>query len=178
MTIKCFKKFCLKVGTDQSDKIHDYYIKMENINNKYIKNKLQKQQEEIKQLKDKINITYEEIERNEFIYIISIGGKVYKIGFTKDTKTRIKQLQTAHNEEIILEAKYATYNGKIIESVIHDILDRYRTNANREFFRCSLDYLKNICQITVNYYNTLKSTYENITNEELNEKIKEKINCV
>jgi hypothetical protein len=33
LTINCFKKLCLKSRTDQADKIHDYYIQMEEIIN-------------------------------------------------------------------------------------------------------------------------------------------------
>jgi len=39
LTVKCFKKFCLKASTQQSEKIYDYYIKMEEIIIKYIENK-------------------------------------------------------------------------------------------------------------------------------------------
>ena len=39
LTINCFKKFCLKASTEQSEKIYDYYIKMEDIITIYIENK-------------------------------------------------------------------------------------------------------------------------------------------
>ena len=39
LTIKCFKKYCLKASTQQSEKIYDYYIKMEEIIIKYMENK-------------------------------------------------------------------------------------------------------------------------------------------
>jgi phage anti-repressor protein len=29
MTIRTFKKFCMKARTDKADEIHDYYIKLE-----------------------------------------------------------------------------------------------------------------------------------------------------
>lgn len=34
MTIKCFKKLCLKSNTKKADEIHDYYIKLEKCNQK------------------------------------------------------------------------------------------------------------------------------------------------
>ena len=37
LTVNTFKKFCLKAGTKKADEIHDYYIKMESILNKYFK---------------------------------------------------------------------------------------------------------------------------------------------
>ena len=49
LNINTFKKLCLKANTDNADKIHDYYIKLEMIYNELIKeelnlqNKLQKQ---------------------------------------------------------------------------------------------------------------------------------------
>lgn len=37
LNVKTFKKFCLKASTKKADIIHDYYLKMESILNKYIK---------------------------------------------------------------------------------------------------------------------------------------------
>ena len=36
LTVKCFKKLCLKANTTKSDEIHDYYIKLEEINFEYL----------------------------------------------------------------------------------------------------------------------------------------------
>ena len=37
LNVSTFKKFCLKSSTKKADEIHDYYIKMESILNKYFK---------------------------------------------------------------------------------------------------------------------------------------------
>jgi hypothetical protein len=39
LNINKFKKLCLKSNTDNADKIHDYYIKLEMVYNELIKNK-------------------------------------------------------------------------------------------------------------------------------------------
>ena len=43
LTIKCFKKFCMKAATKRSETIYDYYITMEEIVNEYIENKITEQ---------------------------------------------------------------------------------------------------------------------------------------
>lgn len=62
LTIKCFKKYCLKASTQQSDKIYDYYIKMEEIITKYIENK---QLEMIDNNKNILQLKDLEIENNK-----------------------------------------------------------------------------------------------------------------
>ena len=57
LSIKCFKTYCLKAETVVSDKIHDYYIKMEEIIFKYIQEQYINQQiiniQNLKALEDK-----------------------------------------------------------------------------------------------------------------------------
>jgi phage anti-repressor protein len=44
MTIKTFKKFCMKANTDKADEIHDYYIKLEEL----LHETLQEESEELR----------------------------------------------------------------------------------------------------------------------------------
>lgn len=39
LTIKCFKKFCLKANTSEAEKIYDYYIQLEEVINEYFEQK-------------------------------------------------------------------------------------------------------------------------------------------
>ena len=67
LTIQCFKKFCMKAETKESDKIYDYYIKLEEIIFKYIQehynnklhekdNKLQEKEKEIQEKNRQLEI--------------------------------------------------------------------------------------------------------------------------
>ena len=51
---------------------------------------------------------------------------IYKIGETKSTtKKRIQGLQTACIDEIKVLFVYKTCNAKLLETIVHYILDRY-----------------------------------------------------
>ena len=56
LSINCFKKFCMKVSTNEADKIYDYYIKMEEIIFKYIEEKYKEQINIIQQNKQLLEI--------------------------------------------------------------------------------------------------------------------------
>ncbi len=59
LNINTFKKLCLKANTDNADKIHDYYIKLEMIYNELMKEELDLQKNLIKQ-KEKAELKYKE----------------------------------------------------------------------------------------------------------------------
>jgi hypothetical protein len=64
LTIICFKKFCLKSDTNQSDKIYDYYIKMEDIITKYIENK---HNEILYEINQNLEFKNQEFENNKML---------------------------------------------------------------------------------------------------------------
>jgi hypothetical protein len=216
LTVNCFKKFCLKASTEQSEKIFDYYIKMEDIITKYIENKhnkiltetnnklqlkdqettriLELKNQEIEtnrmmledtlnrlQLKDQEveifkNRKYDEIEKKENVYIFSSDKQdMYKIGKSKDIIQRRKSLQTGNVDEIIILHSRPTSNDFILEKIVHYVLDSYRYKSDGEFFTAKLEYMKFIIDIAGVFLDTLKSSYEYITKEELLQKINENI---
>jgi len=129
----------------------------------------QRTRQELIKYKEK---TYEEIEKTGHIYVIKTDGGT-KVGKTKDTvNKRIRGLQTGNvnNIEILLDFK--TSNPDLLEKCAHYILDRYRCNSNREFFDCDINYTKTIVEICGNVIDTLKSTYQHISKDELVEKLK------
>jgi hypothetical protein len=121
------------------------------------------------------DLSYEPVEKNETVYIFStdVDG-VYKVGLTKNTASKRKSgLQTGSVDEIKVLFEYKTHNCKILESVVHYLLDRYRCNSNREHFRCKIEYMKKIISIVGKTVDTLKSAFHNITESELIEILNE-----
>jgi hypothetical protein len=169
----------MKASTKQAEKIYDYYIKMEKIIFKYIEEKYKEQsniiqqKNELLEIKDKHledynkelefiknnfnsanNLKYEEIEKNEHVYILSTDiPHVYKVGETKnDIKYRKSNLQTACVKPIDIIKDYPTSNKKMLEDLAHYILDYYRCKSNREHFRCNVSYIENILEISCIFY--------------------------
>ena len=78
-------------------------------------------------------------------------------------------------DEIILLYEYKTTNDILLESLVHDILKKYKSNSNREHFWCQLNYLKNVIDITGNMLDVLKSSFQYITRTELLERLRERL---
>jgi prophage antirepressor-like protein len=132
------------------------------------KKQIEAKEQELLKYKEK---TYEEIEKTGHLYVIKTDGGT-KVGKTKDcVSKRIKGLQTGNvnNIEIILD--FPTSNPDLLEKCVHYILDRYRCNSNREFFDCDVNYINTIVNVCGTVIDTLKSTYQHISKEELVDKL-------
>ena len=130
---------------------------------------LQAKEHELLKYKEK---TYEEIEKTGHIYVIKTDGGI-KVGKTKDcVSKRIKGLQTANVSDIEMLLDFPTSNADLLEKCVHYILDRYRCNSNREFFDCDINYIKSIVEVCGTVIDTLKSSYQHISNDELKDKLK------
>ena len=123
------------------------------------------------------SLTYEEVEKNGHIYIISTDKLgIYKCGRTnKSVQKRVNGLQTGFVENIEILFDYKTCNEVLLEQIVHFILDRYRSNSNREHFICNLEYMKIVITKCGKLMDTLKSCYHNITEIELEEKLNKQI---
>jgi prophage antirepressor-like protein len=116
---------------------------------------------------------YEEIEKTGHIYVIKTDGGT-KVGKTKDAVTkRIKGLQTGNRNDIEVLLDFKTSNADLLERTVHYILDRYRCNSNREFFDCDIEYIKTIVETIGKVIDTLKSCYQNITKDQILDKLSE-----
>jgi len=187
MNIKTFKKLCMKADTKKADKIHDYYIKMEDIMMEHTKEQLLLQSEKLKE-KDNLlqqkeqellcykELVYEEVDKIEIVYVFStdkIG--VYKIGKTINLKGRKSSSNTLLTDDIQIVFHIKTNCCKLVEEIVHFVLHRYRSNSNRELFRCDLNYIKTVIKIVASTVDTLKSSFHTISQEDIFERLNEKI---
>ena len=118
---------------------------------------------------------YDEIEKTGHVYVLQTDGGI-KVGKTKDdVKKRIKNLQTGNVSDIKILYDYHTCNMDLLEKYVHFILQRYRCNSNREFFECNVDYIIKIINISGNILDTLKSSFETISEDEIYERISNKL---
>jgi phage anti-repressor protein len=183
MTVNTFKRFCIKADTKKADDIQKYYIKMEKVMHDFTleqlkeKNLLLEQKEA--ELRKYMEITYEEVEKNGHLYILSTDKQgIYKCGRSKNAvNKRVKGLQTACVDDIEILYDFLTSNDSLLESTVHYVLDRYRTNSNREHFHCDIEYMKTVIQIVGRTLDTLKSSYHTISREEIVQKLQEQGLC-
>jgi prophage antirepressor-like protein len=137
--------------------------------NKELQEQLQQQQKLLEYYKEKV---YEPIVLDQTVYVMSTDkDNVYKIGETgSNAKKRKNQMQTNCVEDIDILFEFKTCNSKVLENIVHNILEKYRYSG-REHFLCNLDYIKMIISIVGKVFNTCKSTSQNISHKEIIEKI-------
>ena len=128
LNINTFKKLCLKSNTDNADKIHDYYIKLEMVYNELMKEQLQEQQKKIQLLENKPEtegFSY----KNGYVYLIkdesSIGS--YKIGLCDNPDKRLTTLNIGSSQKTLeFVGVFKCNNMKYAEKIIHVILDPFK----------------------------------------------------
>jgi hypothetical protein len=161
LNINTFKKLCLKSNTDNADKIHDYYIKLEMVYNELMKEQLEEQQKKIQLLENKPE-TEGFCYKNGYIYLIkdesSIGS--YKIGLCDNPDKRLTTLNIGSSQKTLeFVGVFKCNNTKSAEKIIHVILDPFKIKKRNEWFYLSnnieLNYavyiIKKSIEITDNY---------------------------
>lgn len=167
MTIKTFKKFCLKAKTKKADEIHDYYIKLEEL----IQETLEEESDELRnqlQLKEKENIEQKNIikfQEDELNKLKKIKNKLYighdpiiknlyNLGITEDLTRRLEQHKTS-NPGFVYLFTYESENVILIENMIKILLKQYK-KSKPEWFEIDYKRLKNVFDFVVSMYDIYK----------------------
>jgi hypothetical protein len=179
LNINTFKKLCLKANTENADKIHDYYIRLEMVYNELMKEQIEEQNKEKYQIEAQNAILQIELNEKErtinvltkktnkfkpgqsvYIFRSSYDNKnIYKIGRTKNCNEREYTHKTATFDGEIVHQVMCS-NSCVLERVCHFILDKYRLATKREWFSSSLntiinavEYAKLILDLNINFEN-------------------------
>jgi hypothetical protein len=150
LNIDTFKNMCMLVKTEKSKEIRKYYVKLENIYNKIIKEEIENQkliqentQKLLEEQKEKIEMLESKPETEGFfkesgyIYIIKETAKIgrYKIGKSKKPMNRISGLNTASSEiSLLIDRQFETIDMESAEKTIQLMLKPYRIKKRAEWF--------------------------------------------
>ena len=185
ITIKTFKKLCMKASTKKADEIHDYYLKLEKCNHDFILHTLQQQNEEtqklLKEKDDQIKILqkpiYFDVPKEQWIYIMQEickeGQNIYKIGLASKGVDKRKKSYKCYASDGFKEIfRFNTNNCFLLENIVKQLLYKYKyrhvsEKGGTEYFECDVEYIKNIIKISGTFIDTLFGTHENITKSDL-----------
>ncbi len=144
LTVNCFKEFCMNARTEKAKQIHRYYIKIEYIYNKIIK---ERESSLRKQLKDSVENNIDKIEQELLakhyrkrcfymcIFKLILNGIEYtiiKFGITDDD---VKNRLLSHRNEISKDIKLCY--------VLDTIYNRHVESKIKELFKNPKDILYN-----------------------------------
>uniref|UniRef100_A0A6C0CZ75 Uncharacterized protein n=1 Tax=viral metagenome TaxID=1070528 RepID=A0A6C0CZ75_9ZZZZ len=146
LNVDTFKNLCMLAKTDKGKEIRKYYVKLENIHNKIIKEELEQQKqlllEKDTQLINKDLQKKREVEitlKNSFdkrclVYLIKITNDdeiIYKFGYTDDIVTRLRTHKNQIGEDIELVYCIESKDNKMLEKLLIDYLEQYKFRVKR-----------------------------------------------
>ena len=143
LNIDTFKNMCMLVKTEKSKEIRKYYVKLENIYNKIIKEEIENTQKLLEEQKEKIEMLESKPETEGFfresgyIYIIKETAKFgrYKIGKSKNPIDRISGLNVSSSEtSLLIDRQFETVDMESAEKTIQLMLKPYRIKKRAEWF--------------------------------------------
>ena len=149
MNIKTFKKLCMKANTERGDNICNYYLKMEEIFLRYIKDKVNKTnvyieknkivyKKKLKQIKDenealkktckdkliRHNILLELFSNRPCVYVALIqvlenGDDIIKIGSTFNISSRYDDIKVSYGTQFLYQYVFECDTFKAFEDELH-----------------------------------------------------------
>jgi len=89
-----------------------------------------------------------------FVYVLSNPAMpgMYKVGYTlSSVEERVRELSLSSSVPVPFDVEYwcLTENPEAVEQKVFDLLTGSRVNANREFFRASLDVIVSTIDLLV-----------------------------
>jgi phage anti-repressor protein len=187
LNIDTFKNMCMLVKTEKSKDIRKYYVKLENIYNKIIKeeientkNLLQQKTEELEQ-KDtehkqdlKLNrhtMLLQKFDNKNCVYLCEIESNLIKIGSSQDINTRKVDLKRVFGSCTFLDIFECNSDFREIEQCI---LSTVRTNLYKEPINGHISKEVVLLNENVFNYNQLVTIVRNTINTFINKEIESK----
>jgi phage anti-repressor protein len=181
LNIDTFKNLCMIAKTEKGKAIRKYYVKLENIYNKIIKEEIESKDNLIKEkdalLQDSFKQKKREVEttlKNSFhkrslVYLIKITLNdeiIYKFGHTDDIVTRLRTHKNQIGEEIELVYCIESKDNKMLEKLLIDYLEQYKFRMQRVFNNKNQTEL-----LKVNDIDIIKTKLVALNNDIENEKL-------
>jgi phage anti-repressor protein len=141
LTIDCFKKLSMSSNSKNGRLTKQYYIEMERIVKDFSNQELQQLRNENAKLKRNLNPII--ISEKEGLYTWHENNILkYRIGSGEILRRRIKQHNSSHADNIIVDYCLETMYYKDLESIVLKILETKRYRENKDFFDCDIKIIK------------------------------------
>lgn len=141
LTTECFKRISMGSNSKVGKMTKQYYIEMERIVKDFSNKEMIRLENENAKLKRNLNPI--KISEKEGIYVWHENDILkYRIGSGEILRRRIKQHNSSHADNIIVDYCLETNCYKDLELIIIKILDNKRYRENKDFFDCDLKIIK------------------------------------
>lgn len=184
LNIDTYKTLCMLVKTPQGKEIRKYYVKLENIYNKIIKEEIESQKLLLEKKEVELEYTKRELQKKsvskikkwydsepgDTVYVVKLDCGLIKLGKSKKVSNREKHYTNDNIGDMIYIKK--CYNCDLTEKVLHHILDKHRIESNREWF----DISNELAIYTIDIVCDFMDKFINFSEELPKSNIKENLN--
>ena len=158
LTIKTFKKLCMKASTKKADEIHDYYIKMEEILHEYVKETHLEEKKHIEN-ETKSRTLIEQYSGKNVIYLVFIRAFleffIVKYGITQNVSDTLMRHRDTYGKQVYYLCIIECENRDKIERKIQthtDLISRhikeYENKPRKELLRLDRNFgLENLIEL-------------------------------
>jgi predicted GIY-YIG superfamily endonuclease len=142
VTVKCFKRFCLRTNSVMSEKIVDYYLALENLLIEYQQYIISGLLKENKMLRYDLNPDSYPIVA--VVYVIDLGRGYFKLGSTQNLNKRMEIYNTGyiHRNKVVFWVE--TSDQKTIENCAKSLLLKYAIKKGKEVYFIELQEIINV----------------------------------
>ena len=151
VTVKCFKKICLKTKSIMSDKIVDYYLALEKLLIEYQQYIISELIKENKLLKNDLNNDIFPL--GGLVYVLDLGNGYYKLGSTANLKQRKIIYETGMIHKLHVIFWFETDDMVAIEKCVKALLTKYAIRKRKEVYQTDLNriihYIKGCVRTTL-----------------------------
>ncbi|CAH6421623.1 Hypothetical protein KVN_LOCUS378 [uncultured virus] len=195
-TVDAFKISGMRTGTEKGNLIRTYYIELEKLIFQYglyqhqilveeSKRQLKASENKSKILELAWQTEKENVDRllkrrvnkqlpGHVVYIFrntdDVTNKMHKLGMTLNVSKREESYRSHNNQGEIVYTKRCC-DAKLLEKVMHHLLDQYRETPNREWFIVPFDIIKEVLDTAQLFLDGLVDNCENIKTINIFEKM-------
>ena len=142
ITPETFKRICMLSRTKKAEEVRSYFIEIEQTFFKYRQQLINGIEEEARELNNLQNPN-----NKGYIYVIKASEEkdsVYKIGRTIDLKTRLRNHNAAHANDLEVMYRYRTDDVVAVEGCLKSMLKKYQFRKYKEVYQANIDMIKNL----------------------------------
>jgi hypothetical protein len=151
MTVNCFKKFCIKASTAKGDQVCDYYLKMERVMQKYIKESMEAAQQQLNETRhalenERHHVLKQAYHKKSLVYVLRVhdvaDGFIIKIGETTDIKGRLSKISSSFGCPVKVLDVFQCEESHAFEQLLHsELLIKYKyTGLVNDIAKCTEVY--------------------------------------
>ena len=148
LTADCFKFLCMRSKTAKSQMVRQYYVELENLIEKYSDDFTEKLQQRIAELeRNQMSSSARKERKGGVIYVIKASEKansVYKLGKSKDLKTRLRAYNSGQMDDVEVVHVFETDMIDAVERCTKGMLAEKQYRKIKEVYQVDIDIIKSV----------------------------------